>query len=120
MTVASTHPIGNAELKNSGIGVASFVLSLVAGIGFFIVFMIAGYVEVTTPGGMDEESAEAVIIGLLIIGMLLLQLVSLGLGIGGLLQKDCKRTLAVLGTVFSGGAIVCILGVIVLGMAIGA
>lgn len=120
MTLASVYPGVNAELKNSGIGIASFVLSILASVGFFIVFMVAGYLEVTTPGGMGEESGAALVVGLFIIGLLILELVALGLGIGGLLQKDCKRTLALLGTIFSGVATICILGVIVLGMAIGA
>jgi hypothetical protein len=66
-------------------------------------------------GGIDEESAGAVVLGLLIIGMMLLDLVALGLGIGGLIQKDRKKVFAILGTIFSGLTIGGVLLLMVLG-----
>ena len=41
------------ELKHSGVGIASFVLSLLSGIGLFVLFGVAGYMESQSPGGMS-------------------------------------------------------------------
>lgn len=103
------------EQKHSGIGIASFIISIVAGILIFIVLGIAGSIEASTPGGMDENSTEAVMIGLAIIGLLFLNVLSVGLGIGGLLQKERKKIFAILGTVFSSFLILSVIGLMVLG-----
>lgn len=103
------------EQKHSGIGIASFVISILAGILIFIVLGIAGSLEASTPGGMDENSTEAVMVGLAIIGLLFLNVLSVGLGIGGLLQKERKKIFAILGTVFSSFLILSVIGLMVLG-----
>lgn len=103
------------EQKHSGIGIASFVISIVAGILIFIVLGIAGSLEASTPGGIDENSTEAVMVGLAIIGLLFLNVLSVGLGIGGLLQKERKKIFAILGTVFSSFLILSVIGLMILG-----
>jgi hypothetical protein len=103
------------EQKHSGIGIASFVISIVAGILIFILLGIAGSLEASTPGGIDENSTEAVMIGLAIIGLLFLNVLAVGLGIGGLLQKEQKKIFAILGTVFSSFFILGVIGLMVLG-----
>ncbi|WP_243892398.1 hypothetical protein [Shewanella algae] len=107
------------QLKHSGPGIASFVTSILSGIALFITFIVAGTLETTTPGGMDENSMEAVLVGLMIIFMMLVCLVSLGLGIGGLVQKDRQKIFAILGTTFSGLIILGTIGLIALGMSMG-
>ena len=99
------------ELKHSGVGIAAFIISLVMGFITFIVVVVAGILETSSPGGMDENSVEAAVVGLLIIGCILVQLVALGLGIAGLVQKNRKKLFAILGTVFSG---MTLLGVVLL------
>jgi hypothetical protein len=89
------------EKKHSGIGIASFIISLGAGLGIFLVFAIAGIMETTTPGGMNEKSASAIIVGFCIIGLLFVNLVALGLGLAGLMKKGKKKLFAILGTIFS-------------------
>jgi hypothetical protein len=96
------------EHKHSGIGVAAFVISIVMAVVAFGLITFAGVIEATTPGGMDEESALAVVTGLV-------DLVALGLGIGGLFQKDRKKIFPILGTIFSTLAIIGIVFVIVIG-----
>lgn len=105
------------ELKHSGLGIASFIVSIAAGVCIFFTFVIAGAIEATTPGGINEESATAVVIGLLLVIFLFAALVSLGLGIGGLLQKERKKVFAILGTVFSAAIILCTVALIALGLA---
>jgi hypothetical protein len=99
------------ELKHSGLGITAFIMSLVMGLITFIVVIIAGVLETSSPGGMDENAVAAMVVGFLIIGCILVQLVALGLGIAGLIQKNRKKIFAVLETVFSG---MTILGVVFL------
>lgn len=104
--------------KNSGFGIASFIMSIVVGVLLFVLFAIAGFISASTPGGMDKESAQAVIIGLSMLALLFCVFISMVLGIIGLFQKERKKLFAILGTVFSSlilmvGFAVIVLGVIV-------
>ena len=105
--------------KHSGLGITSFIFSIVAAILIFLIFIIAGVMEVSTPGGIDEKSAAAVIVGLFIFAFLFLCLVALGLGIAGLMQKDRKKLYATLGTIFSTVTLVGTVSLIMIGMAMG-
>ena len=107
------------EQKHSRLGIASFITSIVSGILIFLVIVIAGVMEASTPGGMDEESAGAVMVGLFLFAFLGAALVALGLGIGGLLQKERKKIFAILGTVFSSVSLVVTIFIMILGLAMG-
>jgi hypothetical protein len=107
------------EQKHSGIGIASFITSIVSGILIFLLIVIAGVMEASTPGGMDEESASAVVVGLFLFAFLGLALVALALGIGGLFQKERKKIFAILGAVFSAVALLATIFIILLGLAMG-
>ncbi|MFP4173662.1 MAG: hypothetical protein ACLFV4_12195 [Candidatus Hydrogenedentota bacterium] len=102
--------------KHSGLGIASFITSLVSGFFLLIMFGVAGVMETTTPGGIDEESAEAMIVGLFIFAFLGLSLVALGLGIAGLAQNDRRKIFALLGTIFSGVSIIGTLLIMIIGL----
>lgn len=86
------------EQKHSGLGIASFVTSLVTAALIFLLFIIAGVMETTTPGGIDENSPAAIMVGLGILALLALDLLAIGLGIGGLVQNEHKKLFAGLGT----------------------
>ena len=103
--------------KHSGLGIASFIISIVTGVLMFLLIAIAGIMESSTPGGIDENSAEAALIGFLAIGFLLLDLVAIGLGIGGLVQENRKKVFAILGVSFSGSTIFFTLAIMLLGLA---
>ena len=103
------------EHKHSGIGIAAFVISIVMAVVAFGLITFAGVFEATTPGGIDEESALAVVAGLGLFGCILVDLVALGLGIGGLFQKDRKKIFPILGTIFSTLTIIGIVFLIVIG-----
>lgn len=105
------------EQKHSGLGIASFALSLLMGLIILGLVITAGVMEVTTPGGVDEESPQAVVLGCFLIIAMLADLAALGLGIGGLIQKDRKKIFAILGTVFSGLTLLGTLGLMVAGTA---
>ena len=106
------------DLKHSGLVIASFIISITSAIFIFLLIVIAGVMEASTPGGIDEESASAVIVGLFLFAFVGTALVSLGLGIAGLLQKDRKKILAILGTVFSAATVVGTALIIFIGLLI--
>ena len=104
------------DMKHSGLGVASFSVALVVLILTFIIVVIAGVMEASTPGGMDENSAAVMMVGFGVIGMLLANVVAFGLGIGGIFQRDRKKLYAILGMTFSMLTFVGTVALILLGL----
>ncbi|HEX6810325.1 MAG TPA: hypothetical protein VF384_01765 [Planctomycetota bacterium] len=103
---------------HSGFGVASFVISLVCGLGMVLLFVIAGVMASQAPDGeIDAQSSAAILLGLALIGSLLLALLGAVLGIAGVVQKGCKKTFAVLGLVFNGLIVAGAVGLVLIGMA---
>ena len=101
---------------HSGLGIASFVVSIVAGILLFLVIAVVGLMELSTPGGLEEDSAEILLIGVLAIAGVGAALLGLGLGVAGLLQKGRDTTFAVLGSVFSFAGIMGMIFLVLLGL----
>lgn len=89
------------DKKHSGLGIASFVIAIVFGFALFVLIGLAGYQEVTNPGGMDENSAAAMVLGLMLMGALLMNVVGAALGLAGVIQKERRKIFAVLGLVFN-------------------
>jgi hypothetical protein len=54
------------EQKNSGLGISSFVISLIAGVLLSAIIVLAGIMESSSPGGTDGSSTKAVAMGLFI------------------------------------------------------
>jgi hypothetical protein len=104
------------EPEHSGLGIASFAIVCFAGLVEFGFVVWAGILESATEGGMDENSPQAAIIGLGIVGGLLLCLVGLALGVAGLFQRDQNKTFPVLGLVIGLLVMVGTAGLFVLGM----
>ncbi len=104
---------------HSGLGIASFAITMFAGVFMVLAIILAGVLETTTPGGIDEESPAAFIVGLSIILLMLLQLVAFALGIAGAFQEFRKKLFAILGLIFSGIAVIGTIGLIILGLLIG-
>lgn len=108
-------PVGEAPIKHSGLGIASFALVLIFGLVLLAVFGYAGYLEASTPGGVDEESPEAIFAGLLMIFSIVMVFVSMALGFAGLFVGRRKRLFAVLGLCLSGFLILMSVSLFVLG-----
>ncbi|TWU22907.1 hypothetical protein Pla52o_24390 [Novipirellula galeiformis] len=106
-------------LSHSGFGIASFLISILVGIGAFIVILLASFAEASTPEGINEESALALIMGLSIFGMVGLNILGIGLGVAGVCQADRSRIFAILGLVFNGLVILGVIGLMAVGVAIG-
>ena len=103
--------------KHSGLGIASFTISILSGISIFLLIVVAGVIEASTPGGMDEDSAGAIVVGLFLFAFLGAAFLALGLGIGGVLQKGRKKIFAILGTVFSVVTLTGTMFIVILGLA---
>lgn len=89
------------EQEHSGLGIASFITSVATGGLLLSVSLIAGVMEASTPGGIDEESPGVIVLGVLVFALLGAAVVALGLGVSGLFQKDRMKVFAVLGAVLS-------------------
>lgn len=109
----------DVAVKHSGAGIASLVVAVLAGLWLFIMLIIAGVVENATPGGMDEESAEAILIGLGMMASGAGGFVALCLGIAGLVQPQRQRVYPIIGSLLAAGVLVVCAGLMLLGLIIG-
>ena len=102
-------------LRHSAFGIASFVISLMAGIGESLLLVLSGILYASTGGDLDSRSSMLVGLGCLIIGGILLGFIGAALGIVGLVEKERKRVFAILGLIFSAVIVIGVLAVIVVG-----
>lgn len=107
-----------AELKHSGVGIASFVLSMLSGVSLFVLFAVAGYMESQSPGGMNEDDPTTMLLGVALIAAGMAQFLAFVLGVVGLFQANRKKIFAILGTIFSLLAILAFGGLMVVGVLI--
>ena len=103
-------------LPHSGPGIASTIIAVVLGLVMFAVFAYAGYVGLQTPGGLDESSPAALVIGLGIILTCGLLLVGAAVGAVGLFDKRRKKAFAIVGVVLNLLIVVGTIGLILLGL----
>jgi len=103
------------DQKHSRLGIASFAISIVFGALLFVLLVIAGFIEVTTPGGMVDSSPAAVMIGLALFGLLAIAFVGVGLGIAGLFQQDRRKLFSILGISFSVAAVLAVVILYIIG-----
>jgi hypothetical protein len=115
-----TGPRGGEAMarKHSGLGIVSFIISLASGLLVFLIFVMLAMIEVSEPGTVNEDSALAMLAGLLIIGLALADVVALVLGIVGAAQKDRKRVFPILGIIFSSCNLLGILMIVGFGLAL--
>lgn len=89
------------KTTHSWLGISSFIISIIFIAETFITFLIAGVLEVSTQGGLNEQSATAVIIGMVIIFFNIIGVIGLGLGIAALFEKNKKKIFSVLGVILN-------------------
>lgn len=99
--------------RHSGMGVASFIISLLTAAGIILLLSIVVKMD---PGTVSEDAERAVIFGALIILAMVIEIAALGLGIAGLLQKRRKRVFPVLGIACSAGVVFGMVFLIVAGL----
>jgi len=100
---------------HSGLGIASFIISLASSAVLVVLLGVAAMLE-SRPGGLDEESTAAIVVGLILVLAALAQVLALGLGIAALVQTGRNKLFGVLGTVFAATGLVGALLVLLLGM----
>jgi hypothetical protein len=113
----SATPFDADPLPHSGAGIASTIMAVVLGIAMFAILAYAGYVEIQTPGGINENSSAAMLIGL---GMILgcgLLLVGAAIGAVGLFDKRRKKAFAIVGIVLNLSFVAGTIGLILIGLA---
>jgi hypothetical protein len=119
MTVgANVYNIGYdyVPMKHSGLGVASFIMAMVLGVSDFALLIYAGLAEAGSPGGIDEESVVAIILGLFIIGSVFANVAGIALGIAGVVQRDRQKVFSVLGVVFNSAIVFGMIALMLIGM----
>jgi len=102
----------------SKLGITSLLISIFTAIGLFISFLIAAVMESNSYGGIDEESAGAIFLGLSIFGFGFLDLLAIGFGIAGIFQKTRVRITAIIGTIISSAILIITLSLIGIGLAV--
>jgi hypothetical protein len=130
-----TQDTGNGtarENAHSRMGIASFVIAILATAVLVALFVIGGVVaasafENVDPQALDPESVQGspafaalALIGIGVFGCLVLYVVGLGLGIAGLIQSLRKRLFSVLGTALNGLVIFVFVALFALGSLVGA
>lgn len=103
------------DKSHSGLGITSFILSLLIWLGV-VGLMIAAVVSEPSELGDDSPLAIGIGVGVVLLG--LLALLGICLGIACLLQSEHKRVFGVLGILFSILAITLTIGLTMLGLSL--
>jgi hypothetical protein len=126
-STATPAPLIPAETKKqSKIGIASFVIGILAMLIFCIALVlaiiyaipIASQITSTTSYQIDQSSPTVISLGILMLISPLLSLVGAALGIGALVQKNHKKTLGVIGLVLNLLIILVFCVMFILGVAV--
>lgn len=117
------------EDRHSRMGIASFVIFILATVLVVTLFIIAAVIgasafgNVQDPQSIDPQSlqdspalAGLAAVGLGILGSIAFYLLGLVLGIAGVIQRRRKRLFAVLGAVFNGIIMLLVVGLVVFGV----
>jgi hypothetical protein len=105
--------------KHSRFGIASVIIALCVGIFMFILIAIAGVLSMQAGGELDEDSPEAMMIGLGVLAGFAMNLISLGLAIAGLCEKRRNKVFAILGLVINVVLFIGVCGLTAIGKAMG-
>ncbi len=105
-----------APLRQSKFGIASLVLILLVGICMLAIFIYVGFEETNNPGALEKNELKAGIVGLSIIGLGFSTILSLIIGVIGLLRQNRAKLCAILGTLFSAAIFLGTAGLIAIGL----
>jgi hypothetical protein len=107
------------DLTHSGSGIASFAISLAAGLAEFTAIIFAGVMGIMGGGMVERESPIVVIVGIVMVLGGLGYIVGLALGIVGAAERHRKKTFAVVGIILNAIGLVILGGLIALGAILG-
>jgi hypothetical protein len=109
------YPPPSLEKKHSGLGIASFVISIAVGCFMMALLVVAGILAAHRIPGERTYPGQT-LVGLLIIFLAAVDVVAIGLGIAALCQAGKNRLFGILGLVFSGLTIAGMVGLMILGL----
>ena len=107
------------EPRQSGWGVASFVMGLLCGGGGVLLVVVAAALTADNGGDLDESSPEAVLLGLGLFACFIGSLMGGVFGLAGVLQPNRKKVFAIIGLAFNSLALMALLGLLVVGLVMG-
>lgn len=87
-------------MKHSGLGIASFVISLLVALGMCLLIALSS-LALTAAGTSLNSELPVIGVGILMMLTIGASLVSIGLGIGSLFEKLRRKVFGILGIVFS-------------------
>jgi hypothetical protein len=95
------HDFREREQPHSGLGIASLIVAVFSGV---LLLIVVGFAAVMAEefGDLDEDSPTVMLLGAFALGACALTLLGLGLGVGGLIQKDRNKVFAILGVLANG------------------
>ncbi len=114
---ASTSQMPHASKpRHAELGIASFVLAVLAIVVILSLFVAIAVMMSRIAGGANGPPPFLILIGLGILGAGAGSLLGIGLGIGGLVQPNRSRVLAVLGLLLNTLVVLGIAGLMLIGM----
>ena len=105
------------QRRESGLGIASFLIGLVAGALELGLIIVAVVLATSSHGGMNQQSPQAILLGLGILGGLALAVLGLLAGIVAMLDKRRSRRFAILGAFCSGMVLATVALLLIVGSA---
>jgi hypothetical protein len=102
-----------AVRRHKGLGISSFIIALICSAFLLIVFAIAGFLTSTgkaTPG-------TNTLVGFGMIFGVFVDLIAIGLGIAGAMDRSSKKVFPVLGLVLGIGIVLLSVALVVIGLA---
>ncbi|MCM2355306.1 MAG: hypothetical protein NDI68_01300 [Arenimonas sp.] len=107
-----------APMKHSGLGIASTVIAVLAGLALLGVFGYAGVIGMQSPGGqIADTDPRAMAIGVGLLGCVALLLVGAILGLAGLFVGERKRAWAWAGLVLNVLPVLAAIALVAVGLA---
>lgn len=104
---------------HSVLGIASTVLAVLLFFAYIAVFAVAGIMAERQGGDLDENSPQAMVVGLAVIGLFGLSFLGLVLGIVGIVLPNRNKTFGWVGTALNAFILVGVCGLMCLGLAMG-
>jgi hypothetical protein len=109
-------PSPQPRRKESGLGIAAFLIGLASAGLELILVIAAGVFEATTPGGLGQESTQAILLGFGMLAGLGLALLGMLLAMVALFDAERGKIFALLGLLCCGMVLAGVLLIAAIGM----
>jgi hypothetical protein len=103
------------EEEHSGLGIASFGISIAIGCLFIALFCVGGFLSAHRIPG-ERTYPGQMLVGFVAIFFMAVDVLAIGLGIAAICQTGKNRLYGILGLVFSGSTVMGTIGLIVIGL----